>query len=156
MVPIPQDRLKALFGFLSTCPDLARRKKVKRRGHSAGEEADEATEPVTMFNEGEDAISSDQPTMSTSCMQGYKSALKWYYEEKECSMTVDEDKWLNQLIEGYKIEIARKREQGIMSVTEGKSRLTYTGYCGICEYMMKLRPVGKKIDFQSLCFLGAT
>ena len=67
-------------------------------------------------------------TMSCSCMGGYKSALKWYMIRENQVMNAQLDKYLDTFIAGYKREVATKKSKGIMSIKEGKSPFSFSGY----------------------------
>ena len=74
-------------------------------------------------------------------MQGYKSALSWYYYQNgELKIEARIDAWTNSFVQGYKRTVAEKKACGVMPIQEGKSALSFPGYCN----MMKLKPEGKR------------
>ena len=74
-------------------------------------------------------------------MQGYKSALSWYYyQNSERKIEPAIDAWTNEFVAGYKRIVADKKLSGIMPIQEGKSALSFPGFVIISEYMMKLKP----------------
>lgn len=60
-----------------------------------------AEEGMNMFE-----FADDQRTISASCMGGYKSAIKWYYDTKGVRMDDDTDKWIDGFIKGYKKQVS--------------------------------------------------
>ena len=48
-------------------------------------------------------------TMSTSGMQGFKSALSWFYKENNAIMDSNVNEWIDTFIKGYKKSVAEKR-----------------------------------------------
>jgi len=95
----------------------------------------------------EDVFAERKITISASCMQGYKSALLWWYKEKKIIIDKDIDSHLNQLIKGYEVVIAKKKATGVMNISEGKSALSFSGYIEICKIMMKMQPQGNRNPF---------
>ena len=84
-----------------------------------------------MRENNNDIFAERKITISESCMQGYKSAIMWLYKEKNVTMDTKIDNWLNDFIQGYKKTIATKKEKGVMSITEGKSPLSFFGYSNV-------------------------
>ena len=60
--------------------------------------------------------------------------------------------WANKFIDGYKKTIAEKKAKGIMSITEGRSSLSYAGYNAICQAMMTMQPIGRRFTFSEGLF----
>jgi hypothetical protein len=52
-------------------------------------------------------------------MQGFKSALSWFYKENEAVMDRSVNEWIDTFIKGYKRSVAEKRSRGIMNIWEG-------------------------------------
>jgi hypothetical protein len=57
--------------------------------------------------------------MSVSCIQGYKSAIKWFYEQQHLTLDASINNWLDKFIKGYKRIVNDKKQRGIMAVFEG-------------------------------------
>lgn len=143
VVPLPEAVVRNLFGWLSVNTDLP--KKRKKKGASAEEsdsDSEDDAEPPTQ----DDIFADKKATISASCMQGYKSALSWLYAEEDANppMSPAFEKWIAGFIHGYKKKIADKKAAGVMSVTEGKSKLAFTGYNEICKHLMKKAPLRNK------------
>lgn len=79
-------------------------------------------------------------TVSASCMQGYKSALMWWYRQKNVIMDPKVEQMLDDFIMGYKNIISNKKSRGVMKITEGKYPLSYTGFNSIALHFMQLTP----------------
>jgi hypothetical protein len=168
-VPLPSSVIKELFGWLSSNTDLPKR---VRKGQSSSipsssssrpledvhEDDDGIDEgeigPVNIFTStaGNDVIAKDQITISHSCMGGYKSALKWHYEENGVLFPTDIDKWCDSFIIGYKKLIADKKERGIMKLKEGKSPLSFSGLILMCTTMVTMLPTRNKFTYGELLF----
>ena len=134
IVPLPGAVIKSIFGWLSKNTDLPKKRgAMNLPGHQEIDNDDEDNEPQDVFAE-------NQVTISHSCMQGYKSALQWYYwENGKLSIDSEISTWANKFIDGYKKTIAQKKARGIMSITEGRSSLSYSGYNAICHAMMTMQ-----------------
>jgi hypothetical protein len=65
---------------------------------SSSQEASSAGPSMDMFNDNEQTISS-------SCMGGYKSALKTYCEDHNSPLDADTERWLNTFVRGYKKKV---------------------------------------------------
>ena len=111
-LPLENEVTQELFGWLSRNTDIATRKS-QNVGEDGVDEEDE-------LEGDEDIFARRAITISPSTMQGYKSALKWYYAEKEVEFPGDIDKWLDRFIKGYKKIISEKRKLGYMPVSEGR------------------------------------
>lgn len=144
-LPVSSELLKEIFGWLSVDQDIPKQRRVHAENDIEEIEEENEIEEVDIFAES-------KITMSTATMQGYKSALLWYYTERGVTMNAADNKWINDCVKGYKKSIAKKKAEGVMSVTEGKSRLTFAGYCAICKEMMHLRPEGTKNRFAQSTF----
>jgi len=73
-------------------------------------------------------------------MQGYKSALVWYYGEKGQSLESSLNSWCDNFINGYKKTVADKKLRGVMAISEGKAPLSFSGYIHICRFLVNLVP----------------
>lgn len=58
-------------------------------------------------------------TVSTNCMQSYKSALLWYYDEHGILWSDESNKFCESFIDGYQKIVQAKREDGVMNINEG-------------------------------------
>ena len=138
VIPLPDAVIKKIFGWLSTNTDLP-----KKRGALVVRDdnviADDNGNDGVEINEAVDVFARNKVTISPSCMQGYKSALQWYYWENG-KLTIDNaiNNWANKFIEGYKKSVADKKARGVMAITEGRSSLSYSGYNAICQTMMTM------------------
>ena len=149
-VPLSDQVVQQLFGWLSVNTDLP--KQARRRGRQLGPAIEESEEDDDNDDDEEpdipepprDVFAENQVTISKSCMQGYKSALSWWYAEKNVAMSPTLEKWIAAFIHGYKKTIADKKQRGIMSIHEGRSKLSFPGYNAICEHLMKLTPEGRR------------
>jgi hypothetical protein len=150
-VPLTDDAVKSLFGWLSVNTDLPRKRK---RNEAIGDD-DEEEDDSTVDNpeeQGASIFAYDKITISESCMGGYKSALLWYYQEHGVRMTTELDRWLNSFVQGYKKTIADKKMRGVMSIQEGKAPLYFSAYCEICRLLAILKPEGKKNTWHESIF----
>jgi hypothetical protein len=82
------------------------------------------------------------PTMSVSCLGGYKSAVLWLYKEHNLPIENDMSNYLNEAIHGYRTVIATKKENGVMKLQEGRSPLTFTGYLSLAKMLLAYSPFG--------------
>jgi hypothetical protein len=149
VVPLSSDCVKDLFGWLSTNTDLPKKNK---RSQSIEEDNESDHGNDEAIDEHGDVFAVNKITMSHACMQGYKSALGWYYAEHGCRMDPDLDDWLDNFIKGYKKTVAEKKEKGIMKLSEGKSSLRFIGYRHICDFMLSVKPVSRAFSWQEGLF----
>ncbi len=77
-------------------------------------------------------------------MQGYKSALVCYYSEHHLSLDPDMNAYIDEFMHGYKKTIADKKSRGVMSLKEGKSPISFSGYVEICKTLCQIHPIGKQ------------
>lgn len=61
-------------------------------------------------------------------VSGYKSAIKDYYSNMEINMPEDVVKMLKHFFEGYVRTIAKLKQDGVMSIVEGKQPMSFRGY----------------------------
>ena len=135
IVPLAHEVVKSLFGWLSKNTDLP---KKKRNEEEHDDEENDDTDAVD--DAGEDAFANNRATISHSCMQGYKSALVWYYGEKGQSLESSLNSWCDNFINGYKKTVADKKLRGVMAISEGKAPLSFSGYSHICRFLVNLVP----------------
>jgi hypothetical protein len=78
VVPLSREVIVDMFGWLSNNTDLPKRN--RRNLQSLNSDSILSGN----FDNGTDSLqTSSNVTISVSCMQGYKSALIWYYREKQ-------------------------------------------------------------------------
>jgi hypothetical protein len=107
-VPFDLEVIKKLFGWLSTNTSLT------VRGRSQKNAEVEETSEI----ENDDIYAQSSATMSTSGMQGFKSALSWFYKENEAVMDASINEWIDTFMKGYKKSVAEKKSRGIMKIRE--------------------------------------
>ena len=167
IVPLPDDIIQDMFGWISTNTDLplqSRRKKPVKNKKNAGASKEGEGEQKQSFqdsdtdedndneNDGDcsnenvqqegpaDLFAQGDITIAVSTMQGYKSALKWMYSEAHVLFTREMDDWLDRFILGYRKIVAEKKLKGIMSIAEGKQPISFSGFCYLCYVLMTLVP----------------
>ena len=167
-LPLPTLLIHDIFGWLSTNTDLPKRNRRSTRrinqpnerqlGNENNELSDSDSEHEAVAEEGTnnagavDLFASSEVTVSASCMQGYKSALIWWYAEKKMRLEQAQNDWIDNFIKGYKKIVADKKARGVMSISEGKSALSFSGYLHISKTMMTLRPVNRKYTWMEGIF----
>jgi hypothetical protein len=155
-VPLPQETLEAIFGWLATDTSLARPKKKKNIPitdqvndddddvAAAAEDGDDNVndERSTMENAipESDPESLNKVTMSASSLSGYRSALLWYYEQNNHIPTQAESKFMSDCYHGYMKRVAIKKQRGIMDQEEGMTGFSFRGYCDLATYFMSMKP----------------
>ena len=85
-------------------------------------------------------------------MQGYKSALLWYYAGSGIIMEPSDAKWVDRFIQGYKKVIADKKSLRVMSVMEGKSPISFSGFCVIAKSMACMTPDQRRFTWAESIF----
>ena len=139
-IPLPREILEELFGWLSTNTDLP-----KLRGRMVDDDEN--------FNEmPADRFAQFKITISPSTMQGYKSALLWYYAGSGIIMEPSDSKWIDSFIQGYKKVIADKKSRGVMPVMEGKSPISFSGFCVIAKAMAFMTPDQRRFTWAESIF----
>ena len=167
IVPLSSGVVEDLFSWLSTNTNLPK-KRTRRRtinindgdvdddDQIIGDDDDVEEDDENNINNNADIDESifaeNSITISSSCMQGYKSALIWLYKEKRIPFSSDINNWCETFILGYKRNIADKKSRGIMSITEGKSPLSFQGYSKICEYFASCAASGKNFTWNLIMF----
>lgn len=134
ITPMVDEVVKSLFGWLSKNTDLNRK---KRNDEDQDEDEDEVH---AIDGEEADTFANNRATISHSCMQGYKSAIVWYYAEKGQTLDPLFNCWCDNFINGYKKTVADKKSRGVMAITEGKAPLSFSGYSHICRFFATLVP----------------
>ena len=99
-----------------------------------------------------DEFAEESITISASNMQGYKSALLWYYKENGIVMDPSTNDWIDTFVKGYKKVVADKKSRGVMKLQEGKSALSFQRFNIMCETICSLTPTGRKFTYQELLF----
>jgi hypothetical protein len=61
-------------------------------------------------------------------VSGYKSAIKDYYSNMDVNVSEDILKMFKQFFEGYVRTIAKLKQDGVMSIIEGKQLMSFKGY----------------------------
>ena len=89
-----------------------------------------------------DLFAAGGQTVTVKTMSGYKSALKWVYEEVKVPFPADMDQMLEDIIAGYTRKVAEKKLQGVMPISEGKQPVSYSGFSYLCKVLMSLIPKG--------------
>jgi len=85
VLPLPFLAVKALFGQISTDPELPKKTKRAREIRRIDDSDDEDDEDHTEVVQDHGAI--NVHTVSKSCLGGYKSALKNHYSSRHVSFT---------------------------------------------------------------------
>lgn len=118
-LPLPFNIIQELFGWLSKNTDLpSSNRKVQRNDPNENEESDN-DEDNNAAAEVVDLFADNQQTISASCMQGYKSALLWWYAEQGESLNADDSQWIQDFVQGYVKIVADKKQRGVMKIQEG-------------------------------------
>jgi hypothetical protein len=106
---------------------------------SAEDDHDSATEHDFGIDgvDANDYMAANIATMSISAMQGYKSALLWYYDEMKVLMDEENNRWLDDFIRAYKRFVAQKKQNGVMKLTEGKTYIQFQDYIILSEVCNK-------------------
>lgn len=122
---------------------MQRHKGTKRKARSDDTESDEDSDSDHEYDGIEgfdptDYMRANIATMSASCLQGYKSALLWYYDERKVPIDEASDTWLNNFVQAYKRFVAKKKENGVMKLTEGKSFIQFQDYIVLSQVSLTL------------------
>jgi hypothetical protein len=135
-------------------PKSTSNKKQKRKKRSKSDEDDDVDEDTSNQSAEDDHDSAEHDfgidgvdandymaaniaTMSISAMQGYKSALLWYYDEMKVLMDEENNRWLDDFIRAYKRFVAQKKQNGVMKLTEGKTYIQFQDYIILSEVCNK-------------------
>jgi len=82
----------------------------------------------------------DSKYQAVTSIQGYKSAIMWYYIENDQVIDPILDQTLNKFMRGYKRIVADARLDGKMEIFEGKHPLSFAGYKTLASKLMLLTP----------------
>ena len=145
-IPLPFAAVRSLFGRLATDTKLPKQSREERTRAVAAIERliDENGEDNEDINDAQNSV-----TISKSCIQGYKSALKSYYETvRKCKFfcpdlpenEVTLDRWCDNYIKAYGNTIANKKQKGVMKVKEGKSEIAFNGYEKLNRAFISYKP----------------
>jgi len=159
IAPFDFTDLKLLFGWLSVNTDIPmQRGRLRQRAAQGGEDVrdedgddaeDNDTDSVdddtmiagtTIQHPNDRFLALSQQTMSISSYQAHKSALVWLYKEQNVTLSTEQATYLDDVICGYKKTVAEKKSLGVMSLTEGKSPISFHGYVGIANVCLHLQP----------------
>ena len=69
-------------------------------------------------------------------VSGYKSAIKDYFSTMNCELGKETEKMLTNSFGGYSRKIAALKQDGQMSIVEGKQALSFKGYKFITKAAM--------------------
>jgi hypothetical protein len=143
-LPMSVDVGEMLFAHISTCENLAKGHRSKRRQHVETIVIDDSV-PIDSNDPGANIV-----TVSAQTFQNYKSALRWWHEYTCESMSKighvwppELDKSIKHSIANYKRTVGRKKRRGIMKIRDGKLPYNAFGYKTICAHFMKKKPVGR-------------
>ncbi len=115
---LPFQIIQELFGWLSKNTNLpASNRRIQR--NAPAEECEDEVDNNNDTEANDDMFADNRQTISSSCMQGYKSALLWWYAEKGQSLRVDESQWIQDFVQGYAKVVADKKQRGVMRIQEG-------------------------------------
>lgn len=141
-IPLPRQVIEELFGWLSTNTDLP-----KQRGRGQAEQEDDPED-----HDEPDQFAQRKVTISPSTMQGYKSALLWHYAGANVQMDSGDEQWIDSFIQGYKKVIADKKSKGVMPIMEGKSPISFAGFCVIAKIMACMTPDRRRFTWAESIF----
>ena len=80
-------------------------------------------------------------------VSGYKSAIKDYFSRGNVDLAADVEKMLKEFFGGYQRKIAILKQDGIMSIVEGKLPLSFKGY-----KFLSSKAVDQKCDYGTSIF----
>ena len=146
VLPLPFSAFKALFGQISTDPELPKKTKREREIRRIDDCDDEDDEDHNEVVEDHGAI--NLHTVSKSCLGGYKSALKNHYSSRHVSFTCPDlpkdetslNVWCDEFIKSYGNLIADKKTRGVMPAKEGKSEISFSGYEKLNKAFIDFKP----------------
>ncbi|EKX40809.1 hypothetical protein GUITHDRAFT_113076 [Guillardia theta CCMP2712] len=164
-LPLTWTCVKETFEHLMTSKSMSRGRKRKRKaGEEEGnssESSDSAAGGAGQAQAGGDAPAANQKLLSIGSVQGYKSALKHYYMERNVSFTavgVEEtgktlDQNLDDMIQKHAESIGGARAEQVRA-QEGNSVLQVKGYVAICKEMIAWRPKEKNREHGATGLFG--
>jgi hypothetical protein len=91
------------------------------------EVASTADDPASVFGKPKKKLVENGGHVAASVAGGHKSALVWWYAEKNMTMDPALNASLNRLISGYKKVVADLKQTGVMNAFEGKQALSFQG-----------------------------
>jgi len=151
-LPLAKYAILDLFGWLISSTELPKRGRGRKRKYTEEEEL--AFKLSILGNSGDAAVtnSADKITMKAGSVSAFRSALKWYYKINKMSFACYEDllpenvenstmeQEVSRIINGYKNIVGDKKNDGVMSVKEGKSEISFAGYEVLCMTALALTP----------------
>lgn len=97
-----------------------------------------------LFNEKDQ----DFEYQSFEHVSGYKSAIKNFYKSKRIRLSEETNDVLTEFFAGYERQIGNLKQDGKMSITEGKAALSFAGYSFLAKTAMT-----QAVDF-TLCIFA--
>lgn len=79
-------------------------------------------------------------TSAPSHVEGFRSALKWLYDEHKATMDDDTTKLLSRMLSGYRRERTSLKRQGMVRQQEGKRPLRFPDYKAFARHLMTMTP----------------
>ena len=114
---VTNDDLKAFFEHIAI-----KRKSVRRDG---------------ILSEPEDKVNGKYVLNSASYVEGYRSALKWYYETSGVPVPEEVLKDLSHFTSGFKRVKAKRKQDREEDADEGKSPMLFTAYEWLADKAMR-------------------
>eukprot|EP00960_Hanusia_phi_P002986 88794-Hanusia_phi.AAC.1 len=169
--PLPSHAILAFFGDLAHQPGKAKRKRgplVRREagagaqpaeeeavlGDSDEEEFEEDDEESNELAEGTSVVQAQSepldpntvPTLSPSTIQGYKSALRYFYARRGLDFDseympqskVSINSKLRRIIHAYSKTVVKKKAAGIMDLKEGRTGISVPEYRELTRIMREM------------------
>eukprot|EP00301_Raphidiophrys_heterophryoidea_P004019 c11782_g1_i1.p1 GENE.c11782_g1_i1~~c11782_g1_i1.p1 ORF type:complete len:262 (+),score=38.52 c11782_g1_i1:661-1446(+) len=99
-----------------------------------------AEDPASVFGKPKKKLVENGGHVASSVAGGHKSAMVWWYAEKNMTMDATLNASLNRLISGYKKTVADLKQTGVMSAFEGKQALSFQGYQLMAKKFATLTP----------------
>lgn len=75
---------------------------------------------------------------------GYKSAIKDYFSNNNVKLSDETEKMLEIFFKGYNRKIAQMKQDGILSIIEGKQPMSFKGY----KFLAK-KALNQQVDFKT-------
>ena len=135
IVPLDFETIISIFNWLASSHDLCSHKKLTIENVSSNSNTTNENEFLSIMND-----SLNEQTISVQTMQGYKSALLfWYKESTKGGFDKETDDWIEEFIGGYEKIVQKKKEDGVMKIQEGRKHLTFSGYNWVTEAFYKMQ-----------------
>ena len=105
-----------------------------------------------------DEIDSDQEeeyaqrTKAVTTVGSYRSALKDYFKSKKQKMSDRLETDLSTMLAGFRREYASMKQDGLKSVMEGRSAVTFEGYVALAQAMVQIRPTRQRGSWELMYF----